>query len=80
MYFFHVLILKIVVIYSKPSLIIAVRKSKCMCMLYNIINPWIEIYECFNEFINLCTCLLMHNVFLFLYDIKYKTFEGYDHG
>ncbi len=49
MYFFHVLILKIFVIYSKPSLIIVLRKSKCMCMSYNIINPQIEIYEWFNE-------------------------------
>jgi hypothetical protein len=34
--------------------------SKCMHMSYIIINPWpswIETYEYFNEFINLCTSL-----------------------
>jgi hypothetical protein len=54
-----VLILK-VVIYYKPSLIIVLKESKCMCMSYIIINPWpswIEIYEYFNEFINLCTSI-----------------------
>jgi hypothetical protein len=58
MYFFHVLILKFVVIYYEPSLVIVLKECKCMCMSYIIINPWpswIEIYECFNEFINLCT-------------------------
>jgi hypothetical protein len=58
MYFFHVLILK--VIYSKPSLIIILKESKCMCMSYIIINPWpswVQIYEYFDEFINLCTSI-----------------------
>jgi hypothetical protein len=55
---FRVLVLKIDVIYYKQPLVIILKESKCMFMLYIIINPWplwIEIYEYFNEFINLCT-------------------------
>jgi hypothetical protein len=55
---FHVLILKVVVIYYKPSLIIVLKESNHICMSCIIINPWpswIEIYEHFDEFINLCT-------------------------
>jgi hypothetical protein len=58
MYFFHVLILKVTTIYSEPSLVIIFKEFKCMCVSYIIINPWsswIEIYEYFDEFINLCT-------------------------
>jgi high-affinity Fe2+/Pb2+ permease len=52
---FCVLVLKVVVF--KPSLVVVLKESKCMCMSYIIINPhllWIEIYEYFDEFINLC--------------------------
>jgi hypothetical protein len=54
---FSVLILK-VVIYFEPSLVIVLKESKCMCMSCIIINPWpswSEVFEYFNEFINLCT-------------------------
>jgi hypothetical protein len=53
--YFHVLVLKVIAIYSKPSLFIVLKESKCMCMSYIIINPCplcIEIYEYFDEFIN----------------------------
>jgi hypothetical protein len=56
---FRVLILKVAIIYFEPSLVIVLKESKCMCMSYITINPWpswIEIYEYFNEFINLCIC------------------------
>jgi hypothetical protein len=56
MYFFCVLILK-VIIYFEPLLVIVLKESKCMCMSSIIINlrpSWIEIYEYFDEFINLC--------------------------
>jgi hypothetical protein len=42
-------------------------------MSYIINNPWpswIETYECYAH-------QLMCGVFLFLYDIRYDTFEGY---
>jgi hypothetical protein len=55
---FHVLVLKVDVIYFKRSLVIILKESKCMFMSYIIINPWpswIEIYVYFDEFINLCT-------------------------
>jgi hypothetical protein len=58
MYFFHVLILKVIVTYFEPSLIIIFRESNYMFMSYMIINPWpswIELYEYFDKFINLCT-------------------------
>jgi hypothetical protein len=52
---FRVLTLK-VVMYFEPSLV-GLNKLKCMCISYIIINPWlfawIEIYEYFDEFINL---------------------------
>jgi hypothetical protein len=54
---YHVLVLEFV-IYFEPSFVIILKESKCMCMSYIIINPrpsWIEIYEYFDEFINLCT-------------------------
>ncbi len=54
---FHVLTLKVVVMYFEPSLV-GLNKLKCMCMSYIIINlwlfAWIEIHEYFDEFINLC--------------------------
>jgi hypothetical protein len=46
--------------YSKPSLVVVLKESKCMCMPYIIINPWpswIEIYEYFDEFINVGTSI-----------------------
>jgi len=55
---FHVLVLKVDAIYSEPSLGFVLKESKCMCMSYIIINPWpswIEIYEYFDESINLWT-------------------------
>jgi len=55
---FHVLILKVVVRYYEPSLVIVLKEFKCMCISYIIINPWpswIEIYKYFNDFINLYT-------------------------
>jgi hypothetical protein len=55
---FYVLILKVVTIYSEPSIIIVLKESKCMCMPHIIINPWpswIDIHQYFDEFINLCT-------------------------
>jgi hypothetical protein len=58
--FFNVLILKIVVIYYEPSLVIVLKECRWMCMSYIIINPWpswIEIYEYFDEFINVCTSI-----------------------
>jgi len=64
---FRVLVLKFIVIYFEPSLIIVLKECKCTCMSYIIINPWpswIEIYEYFDEFIN--AHLLMHGVYLFL--------------
>jgi hypothetical protein len=39
---------------------------------------WIEIYEYFNEFINLCTSI--DEWIYFLYKIKYEKIESYDHG
>jgi hypothetical protein len=54
---FHVLVLKVVIIYYEPSLIIVLKEFKCMRMSYIIINPWpswTKIYEYFDEFINLC--------------------------
>ncbi len=60
LFYFIVLVLKIVVIYSEPSLVIVLKEYKCMCMSYIIINPWpswIEIYQYFDEFINLCTSI-----------------------
>jgi hypothetical protein len=68
---FHVLVLKVIVIYYEPSLIIVLKEFKCMCMSYIIINrwpSWIEIYEYFDEFINLCTFLDAWCIFCF-----YKT-------
>jgi len=73
--FFHVLILKVVAIYFKPSLTIVLKESKCMCMSYIIINPWpswIEIYEYFNTFINLCTSI---DVWCIRVDIKHKIWD-----
>ncbi len=52
--FFCVLILKVVNMYTKPSMVVVLKESKCMYMSYIIINPlllWIEIYEAFHEFI-----------------------------
>jgi hypothetical protein len=49
---FLVLILK-VVMYYEPSLVVMLKNSKCICMSYMIINPWlswIEICEYFDEF------------------------------
>ncbi len=40
----------------------------------------IEIYQYFNEFVNLCTYVDTWCVFLFLQDIKCEIFEGYNHG
>jgi hypothetical protein len=40
--------------YTKPSMVVVLKESKCMYMSYIIINPlllWIEIYEAFHEFI-----------------------------
>jgi len=65
---FYILILKVVVVYFEPSLVIVLKGSKCMCISYIIINPWplwIEIYEYFNEYI-ICAHLFMHSVLLFL--------------
>jgi hypothetical protein len=39
MFFFGVLILKVVVIFYEPSLVIILKKIKCMCMSYIVINP-----------------------------------------
>jgi hypothetical protein len=36
---FHVLILKVVIIYFEPPLVILLKEFKCMCMSYIIINP-----------------------------------------
>jgi hypothetical protein len=63
------------------SLIIVLKKSKCMCMSYIIINPWpswIEIYEYLDEFINLYTFV---DAWCILISIKHRheTFEDYDH-
>ncbi len=69
---FHVLILKVGIICSEPSLVIVLKEFKCMCMSYIIINPWpwwIEIYEYFNEFINLCTFV---DAFCIFVSIKHK--------
>jgi hypothetical protein len=63
---FHVLILKVDVIYSKPYFFIILKESKCICMSYNIINPWpswIELHEYFDEFINLCTSIVAWWIF-----------------
>jgi hypothetical protein len=68
-FFFCVLILKVVAIFYEPSLVIILKKFKCMCMSYIIINPWlswIEIYEYFNEFINLCTTIDARSIFVFI--------------
>ncbi len=75
MYFFRVLILKVVAIYFQPSLVIILKEYKCMCMSYIIINSWpswIEIYEYFNEFINLCTSL---DALCILVYIKHKIWD-----
>jgi hypothetical protein len=66
---FHVLRLKVNTIYFEPSLVIVLKESKCMCMSHIIINPWpswIEIYEYFNEFINLCTYVDAWCIFVFI--------------
>jgi hypothetical protein len=66
---FHVLILKIVTIYFEPSLVIVLKESKCTCMSYIIINSWsswIEIYEYFDEFINLCTSIDARCILVFI--------------
>jgi hypothetical protein len=79
--FFNILILKVVAIYFEPSLVIVVKGFKCMCMSYIIINlwpSWIEIYEYFDEFINLCTFVYAWCIFVSI-NIRYETFEGYDH-
>jgi hypothetical protein len=77
---FCVLVLKIVIIYSEPSLVIVFKESKCMCMSYIIINPWpswIEIYEYLDEFINLCTFV---DTSCILVSIRHKIWiESYDH-
>jgi len=39
---------------------------------------WIEIYEYFNEFLNLCTSI--DAWFFFFYKTKYEKIESYDHG
>ncbi len=52
-----------------------------MCMSYIIINPWpswIEIYEYFDEFINLCTSIDAWCIFVSIKQ-RYETFESYDH-
>jgi hypothetical protein len=57
MFFFHVLILKVVHMHFTPSFVV-LKESKCMCTLHNFINPltpWIEVHEYFDGFINLCT-------------------------
>ncbi len=36
---FHVLVLKVVIIYLEPSLVIVLKESKCMCMSDFVINP-----------------------------------------
>jgi hypothetical protein len=72
---FHVLILKVVAIYFEPSLIIVLKESNYMCMSYIVINPWpswIEIYEYFNEFINLCTFV---DAWCILVCIKHKIWD-----
>jgi hypothetical protein len=76
-----VLILKVVVIYFEPSLLIIWKEFKRMCMSYIIINPclsWIEIYEYFNEFINLCTSIDAWSIFIFT---RHKIWDkSYNHG
>jgi hypothetical protein len=60
--FFCVLILKFIVMYYEPLLVVTLKESKCMCMSYVINNPWsswIETYECYAH-------QLMCGVFLFL--------------
>jgi hypothetical protein len=72
MFFFCALILKIVVIYFKPSLVIILKESKCMCMSWIIINSWpswIAIYDYFEEFINLCTSI---DAWCIIVSIKHK--------
>jgi hypothetical protein len=78
---FHVLILKVDVIYYEPSLVTILKESRCMCMSYIIINlwsSWIEIYEYFDEFINLCTSI---DTWCILVSIIHKIWniECYDH-
>jgi len=52
--FFCVLILKVVIIYYEPSLVIVLKEFKCMCMLYIIINPWPNHgLKCINNLMNL---------------------------
>ncbi len=77
---FCVLILKVAIIYYEPSVVIVWKEFKCMCMSYIIINPWpswIEIYEYFNEFINLCAYVDAWCILVFIRH-KYETFENYD--
>jgi hypothetical protein len=54
-----------------PSFVV-LKESKCMCILHIIINsltPWIEVYEYFDEFINLCTLV---DAWCIIVSIKYK--------
>jgi hypothetical protein len=69
---FHVSTLKVATIYFEPSLVIVLKEYKCMCMSYIIINPWpskIEIYEYFDEFINLCTSI---DAWCIFFSIRHK--------
>jgi hypothetical protein len=68
--------------YFEPSQVV-LKESKCMCMSHIIINTWlswIEIYEYFDEFINLCTLVDVWCILVFIKDIRCETFEGYGHG
>jgi len=72
---FHVLTLKVVAIYYEASFVIILKEYKCMCMSYIIINPWplwIEIYEYFDELINLCTFVDAWCILIF---VKHKIWD-----
>jgi hypothetical protein len=71
----HIICIFYVTIYSKPSLVIVLKKFKCMCMSYIIINPWpswTKIYEYFDEFINLYTYV---DAWCILVSIRHKIWD-----